>query len=156
MVWFKQTIRNACGLIGLLHAVCNGPAREMIVPESDLDALLRQAVPLKPKERADLLYQSQTLEAAHAGAAATGDTKAPDAEDNTELHYVCFVKQGDELWEMDGRRKGPLKRGVLGEGEDVLSDSGLELGVKSFLKREEEAGGGELRFSCVALGPSMD
>ena len=71
VVWFKQTIRNACGLIGLLHAVCNGPAREMIVPESDLDALLKQAIPLKPKERADLLYQSKTLEAAHAGAAAT-------------------------------------------------------------------------------------
>lgn len=30
VVWFPQTIRNACGLMGLLHAVCNGPAREEI------------------------------------------------------------------------------------------------------------------------------
>ena len=156
VIWFKQTIRNACGLIGLLHAVSNGPARDMVVEGSDLDTLLKQAIPLKPVERAELLYQSKTLEAAHADAATRGDTKAPDAEEATELHYVCFVKVGDELWEMDGRRKGPLKRGVLGPDEDVLSDRGLELGVKSFLKREEEAGGGELRFSCVALGPSMD
>lgn len=30
VVWWKQTIRNACGLMGLLHAVCNGPARNFI------------------------------------------------------------------------------------------------------------------------------
>lgn len=29
-VWFRQTIRNACGLMGLLHAVSNGPARDYI------------------------------------------------------------------------------------------------------------------------------
>jgi hypothetical protein len=30
VVWFRQTIRNACGLMGLLHAVANGPARGFI------------------------------------------------------------------------------------------------------------------------------
>ncbi len=30
VVWFKQTIRNACGLIGLLHGVSNGEARNFI------------------------------------------------------------------------------------------------------------------------------
>lgn len=30
VVWFKQTIRNACGLMGLLHAVSNGPARREV------------------------------------------------------------------------------------------------------------------------------
>ena len=30
VVWFKQTIHNACGLYGLLHAVCNGSAKEHI------------------------------------------------------------------------------------------------------------------------------
>lgn len=30
VVWFKQTIKNACGLMGLLHAVSNGGAREEI------------------------------------------------------------------------------------------------------------------------------
>jgi len=29
-IWFKQTIRNACGLIGVLHAAVNGKARDMI------------------------------------------------------------------------------------------------------------------------------
>lgn len=30
VTWFKQTINNACGLYGILHAICNGEAREMI------------------------------------------------------------------------------------------------------------------------------
>lgn len=30
VMWFKQTIRNACGLIGLLHGVSNGEARNFI------------------------------------------------------------------------------------------------------------------------------
>lgn len=30
VVWFKQTIHNACGLIGLLHGVCNGEARGFV------------------------------------------------------------------------------------------------------------------------------
>lgn len=30
VVWYKQTIKNACGLIGLLHGVSNGQARSYI------------------------------------------------------------------------------------------------------------------------------
>lgn len=30
VLWYKQTIRNACGLIGLLHAVSNGNSRDFI------------------------------------------------------------------------------------------------------------------------------
>lgn len=157
VVWFKQTIRNACGLIGLLHAVTNGGAREQIVPGSDLDRLLQEAIPLGPEKRADLLYNSRALEAAHATAASKGDTSAPDAEANVDLHFVAFVKdQEGELWELDGRRKGPLKRGRLGADDDVLSEKGQALGVQAFLKREEETGGGEMRFSVVMLGPSFD
>ncbi|KAI4125553.1 MAG: hypothetical protein LQ347_005345 [Umbilicaria vellea] len=158
VVWFKQTIRNACGLIGLLHGVSNGPVREFIDPNSDLSWLLKSATPLKPAARADLLYTSHALESAHQSAAAKGDSAAPSAEAAVDLHYVCFVKSSPEnnLWELDGRRKGPLNRGKLADDEDVLSERALDMGIRSFLKREEEAGGGELRFSLVALAPSLE
>lgn len=157
VVWFKQTIRNACGLIGLLHSVTNGVAREHIGEGSDLDKLLKEAIPLKPIERAELLYGSKALEAAHQTAAQKGDTAAPAAGTSIDLHFVAFVKnKSGDCWELDGRRRGPLNRGSLGPADDVLSEKGQELGVQAFLKREEEAGGGELRFSVVMLGPSMD
>ena len=125
--------------------------------QSDLANLLNDAIPLRPVDRADLLYQSNALENAHQAAAAEGDSTAPSADDSIDLHYVCFVKDGtNDLWELDGRRKGPLKRGSLDDEDDVLSERALNLGVRSFLKREQEAGGGELRFSLIALAPSFD
>lgn len=156
VMWFKQTIRNACGLIGLLHAVSNGVVRDQVLPGSDLDKLLREAEPLKPLARADLLYESKALESAHADAAVKGDTAAPDASQDVDLHFVAFVKdRQNRLWELDGRRKGPLQRGQLSPDEDVLSDKALDLGPRRFLRKEAEGadGAGDLRFSLVSLGP---
>ena len=157
-VWYKQTIGNACGLFGLLHAVSNGYARSQITPGSDLDSLLREAVPLYPADRAELLEETDSLEQAHQAAAVTGDTAAPNAEDNVDLHFVCFVKseKNGRLFELDGRRKGPLDRGMLEADEDVLSEAALDKGVRAFLKREEAAGGGELRFSLIVLAEGLD
>lgn len=154
VTWFKQTIRNACGLIGLLHAAANGEARTHITPGSELDNLLKQAESLGPEKRADLLYESDALEGAHADAAAQGDTAAPDAQENVDLHFVCFTKGRDgRLWELDGRRKGPLDRGVLlDQDDDMLSERAVEAGVKKVLEREGE----DLRFSLVSLGPVFD
>ena len=157
VTWFKQTIRNACGLIGLLHAVSNGEPRTNVIPGSDLDGLLREAEPLKPLARADLLYESKALESAHADAARLGDTQAPEAEDSVDLHFVAFVKGVDGLlWELDGRRKGPLERARLSEDEDALSDRALDFGVRRFLKTETAGGNPDLRFSLVSLGPIID
>jgi ubiquitin carboxyl-terminal hydrolase L3 len=81
----------------------------------------------------------------------------PSADENVELHYVCFVKsKNNNLWEMDGRRKGPILRGKLDANDDVLSEKALDLGPRAFLKREEAAGGGDLRFSLVSLSKGFD
>ncbi|KAL4927373.1 ubiquitin carboxyl-terminal hydrolase [Aspergillus undulatus] len=157
VMWFKQTIRNACGLIGLLHAVANGEARRHIMPGSDLENLLKEAEGLEPIQRADLLYESKALESAHADAAKLGDTKAPGADDDVDLHFVAFVKGGDgKLWELDGRRRGPLERGILGPDEDALSERALQLGVRRFLDVESKGGNPDSRFSLVSLGSVFD
>lgn len=173
VIWYKQTIRNACGLIGILHAVSNGSARNLIgrlascsmdprankfVPEqdSDLYKLIKDATPLSPIERADLLYNSTALESAHENAASQGQSEAPNADDDVDLHFVCFVKdEKNHLWEMDGRRKGPLDRGQLEEADDVLSENALDLGPRKFIQREIATSGGELRFSLITLAPSF-
>ncbi|KAI4242169.1 MAG: hypothetical protein L6R40_004212 [Gallowayella cf. fulva] len=157
VIWFRQTIRNACGMIGLLHAACNGGAREMIAPSTDLAHLIHNALPLDPAARARLIETSPSIARAHASAAAQGDTAAPSAEVKIDLHFVTFVKSAkNNLWELDGRRKGPLNRGELGAEDDVLSEKALDLGARRFMKRETEGNGNEMRFSLVALAPSMD
>lgn len=110
-------------------------------------------MPLAPPERSALLEKSSALASAHRDAASQGATSAPEATDDVDLHYVCFVKTADgTLWELDGRRKGPLQRGQLEENEDVLSQKALTVGPLKFLERE----GADLRFSAVALAGAMD
>lgn len=36
VIWFQQTIHNACGLYGILHAVSNGKARDFIGQYAEL------------------------------------------------------------------------------------------------------------------------
>jgi ubiquitin carboxyl-terminal hydrolase L3 len=176
VLWYKQTIGNACGLIGLLHAASNGLVRDFIgmlyslikhgkiaqnslllAHPTPLDTLISTALPLRPDARARVLETSSTLAAAHASAASQGDTAPPEASAEVDLHYVAFVKSKENnLWELDGERKGPLNRGKLDEGDDILSEKAIEMGPMRYLKREEGKAGGELRFSIVALGPSLD
>lgn len=112
---------------------------------------------MRPDDRAALIYESEELERAHHAAAVGGDTVAPRAEDNTELHYLAYVKSANNhLWELDGRRTGPLDRGQLDADDDVLSHKALDMGVRAFLKREAAAGGGDLRFSLIVLAPSLE
>lgn len=169
VTWFPQTIPNACGLIGLLHAASNGVARHALTPGSPLATLLQQAdATPDPKQRADLVARSDALADAHADAAGTGDSAAPSAEADVDLHFVCFVRMEDDdggdggsgqgkgtLWELDGRRAGPLRRASLAPGEDVLSSPALAAGARRFVEREAAAGG-DLRFSLVSLGPSLE
>ncbi|KAI5817223.1 putative ubiquitin carboxyl-terminal hydrolase [Pyronema omphalodes] len=153
-IWFKQTIRNACGMMGVLHAVANG-ARELIKPDTPLSRLLDRTRPLGRLDRARALEESDELEVAHKHAATQGDSAVPNAEDEVELHYVCFTKSAVDghLYELDGRRKGPLDRGQLGEEDDVLCEKAAAV-VQSFIDREKQSG--RLDFSLVALTPTFD
>ncbi|KAK0199200.1 ubiquitin carboxyl-terminal hydrolase [Desarmillaria ectypa] len=153
VVWFRQTINNACGLYAILHAVCNGDAKNLIPSSSKLAALLDKVVPLDPVERARALEDSKELEEAHARAAAQGSTAAPNANDEVDYHYVAFVKsfKNNQLYEMDGRKKGPVDKGIKLKGnEDLFSEGGLSL-VKEFIKREQD---GNPNFSLMALVPA--
>ena len=125
-------------------------------PSTPLSNLITEATPLSPPDRAKLLETSSDLAAAHASAASGGDTTAPSADDPIDLHFVAFVKSPENnLWELDGSRKGPLNRGKLPQGEDILGEKAIQLGPKRFLTREQNTPGGEMRFSILALGPSF-
>ena len=100
------------------------------------------------------MESSDAVESAHQAAATQGSSAVPDAQDNVDLHYICFVKspKNNHLYELDGGRKGPLDRGYLGPENDVLSERALQA-VKGFIEREK---GGNLNFSLVALAPALD
>ncbi|KFX95929.1 hypothetical protein O988_05556 [Pseudogymnoascus sp. VKM F-3808] len=151
VMWFRQTIGNACGLMALLHAAANGGAKDFIDPSSTLGTLFAAATPLPPTERAALLYNSAALEAAHQASAQQGDSVAPPATDDIDLHYVAFVAAGGRLWELDGSRTGPLDRGPI-DG-DALCEEALEKGPRAFMEREK-AGGEPTERHCWHQPPA--
>jgi ubiquitin carboxyl-terminal hydrolase L3 len=151
VIWFKQTIGHACGSIGLLHSVMNGPAVDFIKRGSDLAAIRSLAIPLDMTKRAELLYNSEPFEIAHKSVEQAGDSYADLTGELEGGHFVSFVKSGGKLWELEGSRKGPLERGSLADDEDVLSLRALDIGIKRIIKLNADGGGENLRFSCIAL-----
>lgn len=123
MIWFKQTIGNACGTIGLLHSIANSSARDTLAESSPFATLLKDALPLNAIDRATYLQTSKSLAQAHTSAATGGQSAAPSAEDSCENHFVSFVRdpKSQNLVELDGRRKGPKDRNVkVPAQEDLL------------------------------------
>lgn len=149
VIWFKQTIGHACGLYSLIHAVGNGTAKQHIQPDSLIDELLKEAVPLKRVPRADVLYNSERLEKAHMACAVKGDSLAPSAEEPIGYHFITFAKGDDgHLWELEGSWN-PIDRGSLDEDADMLSEQALDLGIREFLRECQAAG--QIDFSIIAL-----
>lgn len=154
IIWFKQTIGDACGSYGLLHCAINGATSKFILPGSTYEKLRNDAMPLAKDERAQMLYDNMAFEEAHKSVAGLGDTLAPPVGSGEDTGYfMAYVKANGHLWELEGSREGPLTRGKLAEEEDVLSPRALELGLKRIIKLDLDAGGQDLRFSCIALAP---
>ena len=88
-VWFtKQTISNACGTVGMLHAYANNPDVEPAAG-SFLQRFLEMSMSMSPEERARFLeYPKEDepdIEEAHSEAAQDGQS-APPAEDEQVRH----------------------------------------------------------------------
>lgn len=110
-------------------------------------------MPLAPAERAVALEESSEIEEAHTQAAKQGDSAVPEsAEAEVDYHYVCFVPSNktQNLYELDGVRKGPVDRAIETQNGDVFNEGGLEL-IRNFLKREQ---GQNQNFSLMALVPA--
>ncbi|VVA36936.1 PREDICTED: ubiquitin [Prunus dulcis] len=145
--FLKQTVGNACGTIGLLHAVGNITSEIKLVEESYLDRFFKTTATMDPSERAAFLEKDREMEVAHSVAATGGET---EASDNVDTHFICFscvdgtclnssiyrclcvslLPCSDvssvllillfynnknfyvgELYELDGRKSGPISHG---------------------------------------------
>ncbi|QLQ79038.1 hypothetical protein HG537_0B03850 [Torulaspora globosa] len=118
-IWFRQTIKNACGLYGLLHALANN---------NDLlkaDSKLKQFIGSNPSDNgqyADLATDEFviSLSVQHTDKFQQGQTVAPPASEDVDLHYITFVEHNGKIYELDGRRISGAK--CLGSITDNNSD----------------------------------
>ncbi|XP_057861528.2 ubiquitin carboxyl-terminal hydrolase 3 isoform X2 [Cryptomeria japonica] len=102
LYFMKQTVGNACGTVGLLHAVANIRSEVHLVTGSYFDRFFTSTANMNAEQRAEFLETDTELEDAHSVAASAGDTTAPDLTVNVDLHFVCFTC-------VDGHCQNPSK-----------------------------------------------
>ncbi|KAG1824606.1 cysteine proteinase [Suillus subaureus] len=155
--WMKQTIVNACGTMGLLHALIN--SNVTFAPESPLARFIDECKDKTPLERAKILEETSLFERIHTSAATSGQTTVPGDLD-TYFHFTCFVRAPDvtargtetqargwRVIELDGARNGPIDRG---ECTSLLQD--VAKIVKEHYIKESKS----VNFSMMALCSGQD
>ncbi|KAI0431382.1 ubiquitin C-terminal hydrolase L3 [Xylaria sp. FL1042] len=154
VMFYYQTIGNACGLYATLHAVSNGAARDFVEPSSHIARLIERCTPLNSAQRIEALESDEALAAAHASVASRGNTAPPeDITVEPPFAYMTFVRsrKSGRLYQLEGCRKAPVDLGCVlaeDEHEDMLSAKALDA-VKGFV---EEAGrGAAVGYSALAL-----
>ncbi|KAL3362006.1 hypothetical protein AABB24_014713 [Solanum stoloniferum] len=107
--FMKQTVGNACGTIGLLHAIGNITSEIKLDEGSFLDKFFKSTACMDPMERASFLESDREIEVAHSVAATAGDTEVPV---NVDTHFICFTCVDGQLYELDGRKSRPISHGA--------------------------------------------
>jgi ubiquitin carboxyl-terminal hydrolase L3 len=93
-------------------------------------------------ERGRYLETCSALRDIHTTTAQMGQTEAPSADADVDLHFISFVKVDGQLYEMDGSKSRPINHGPCTE---LLSDAAKV--IQKFIDRDPEL----LQFTVMAL-----
>lgn len=137
----KQTVGNACGTVGVIHAIGNATSQIKLVEGSYFERFYKQTADLDPVQRAAFLEEDDEMEDAHSVAASAGDTAA-----NVDVieHFVCFSCVDGELYELDGRKSQPISHGPSSP-ETLLQDAA------KVIKARIAANPNSMNFNVMAL-----
>lgn len=135
-------------------------------PGSFLRRFFEDTAAMTPEQRAAYLEDppadAPSLDDAHAvrlfhllcshqqpvqSAAAEGQTAAPSADDDVDLHFVALTAVDGQLYELDGRKREPIHHGDT-SGETFLQDA-VKV-VQAFIETS-----GSTQFSLLALAPTV-
>lgn len=142
--FIKQTIGNACGTIGIIHAVANNLKHLEFESDSPLKMFLEKTSKMNPEERATFLEKDDSIRVTHESSAQEGQTEAPSADERVNLHFIAFVNVGGQLYELDGRKPFPIVHGNT--SEETLLEDAVEV-CKVFMARDPD----EVCFTLIAL-----
>uniref|UniRef100_A0A8V0X931 Ubiquitin carboxyl-terminal hydrolase n=1 Tax=Gallus gallus TaxID=9031 RepID=A0A8V0X931_CHICK len=73
--FMKQTINNACGTIGLIHAIANNREKMNFETNSSLKKFLEDSLSMTPEERAKYLETYEAIRVTHESSAHEGQTE---------------------------------------------------------------------------------
>lgn len=152
----KQTIANACGTIGIIHALMNNRDCVSFADGSFLANFAKDASGKSPGQLAALLESSVTLNETQAVAANEGQTNNQSIDTPIYTHFISFVEVGGDVWKLDGRLPGPIKVSPR-PAAPATSSSSSAADIGSLLRAAADEtktlmslDPTEVNFSCVA------
>ncbi|KAK4718773.1 hypothetical protein R3W88_017111 [Solanum pinnatisectum] len=143
--YMKQTVGNACGTIGLLHAIGNITSQIKLTEGSFLDKFFTSTSNMDPMQRALFLENDREMEVAHSVAATAGDTEATD---DVNTHFICFTCVDGQLYELDGRRAGPITHGASSPNS-LLKDAARV--IKKIIEKNPDS----INFNVIAISKNV-
>uniref|UniRef100_A0A2K5U0L9 Ubiquitin carboxyl-terminal hydrolase n=1 Tax=Macaca fascicularis TaxID=9541 RepID=A0A2K5U0L9_MACFA len=91
--FMKQTISNACGTIGLIHAIANNKDKMHFESGSTLKKFLEESVSMSPEERARYLENYDAIRVTHETSAHEGQTECLPVTERTKTYTTRFKIQ---------------------------------------------------------------
>lgn len=151
-LFIRQTIPNACGTVALLHALLQTNLTSKF-PAREGSALARLGSAMRGKtavQCAEMLEKNSELDTVQKEFALRGQTAPPAPGEKIDLHFLCFVEKDGALYELDGRRDAPVKRGET-TAANLLQDA-CKVVQEEFMARDPN----ELRFTIIALAENAE
>ncbi|KAL3249619.1 hypothetical protein MRX96_055837 [Rhipicephalus microplus] len=142
--FMKQTIKNACGAMALLHALANSSDQVNIAADSMINKFLDATSVMNSDQRGSYLEQCKDIANLHAECAKGGQTQAPSADENVDLHFVCLANVDGHVYDLDGRKPFPFNCGATSV-HSFLKDAAKV--CQDYIARDPE----NLNFSVMAL-----
>lgn len=141
-VYFMK-LEEACGTVALVHAVANNIDR-LELEDGPLKNFISASTDLSPEEKGKKLLENDDIMVAHKEAAMEGQTQPPEEGQSQAYHIITFVQVGENLYELDGCKVGPVIVAETSE-ETFLEDAAVV--CRSYMDRNEE----KIEFSLLAL-----
>ncbi|KAG6438035.1 hypothetical protein SASPL_102968 [Salvia splendens] len=137
--FMKQTVGNACGTVGLLHAVGNVTSEIKLGFAQSGNS--RGLTWTNSSRTLQIWMRHREMEDAHAVAATAGET---EASDNVDTHFICFTCVNGQLYELDGRRAGPISHGAS-SSNTILQDAAKV--IQKFIQKNPDS----INFNVIAI-----
>lgn len=112
--------------------------------DSTLAEFIKLTAEMDPDARGEEMAKFNGIASAHETVAAEGQTAPPSADEHLVTHFVAFVHKDGSLYELDGRRAGPINHGPT-TPDNLLKDAA------AVCKKRMERDPTEYRFTVVAL-----
>eukprot|EP00796_Vickermania_ingenoplastis_P003727 gene3727-2625_t len=146
--FMKQYVPNACGTVGLMHALMNntqnlGAVESNCLLKRFMGAGEGSSNPAEVSEKlAKALTESKELASIHEQCATASDTHI---DLDVDLHFACLTWIGGRCVELDGRQDNVILHGAAATNEEFVA------AAATAIQEKIDACPGSLEFGITAL-----